>query len=512
MGTSTGRRTDAEHVAIALIAVGSAAFLWFITGPRGLGLSSDSMAYLSIARSLGEGDGLRRWGEDPVTTWPALYPTLLWVIAAVTRLDVLDAGRVLSAAMSVVLTLGTWGLLRRTVTDGRVRVAAVVVVVFGTETITVANKLLTDQAFAAGTVVFLLVLVIAARTGSLRWVVGAAALASALFLTRYVGVLLVPLGAVVLALLPRGRSRRARLRSAFVLVVAGAIAPTAQLLWNRSVSGSAFQQRAASATGDNTSFAALPEALSGWFIGQGRPGAVAGAIGVAGGLVVLAAATALVVAGRRTPARPAAEDRRAGDVVAARTVLGTATLLLAAATIGLRAVVAFDLDSRTILVLLAPAMVVLAAAVDAFTPRRGEAAPWWRSRTAVVVVFATWAVALGLFGIRAGLLGRPLGSGFADVRWDPTLDELRRTDVESLLPDGCDRRSNQPSVLLMAGVERVSPTTGVDPGAFGDRVCLVWITGDGEAGSEAELDAIRARLALDEVEAADTYAVLLSRS
>ena len=68
------------RVRLAAAAAGAGALALFATS-RGIGLSPDSISYISAGRSLASGGGLRVWHGAPLTDWPPLYPALLALLA-----------------------------------------------------------------------------------------------------------------------------------------------------------------------------------------------------------------------------------------------------------------------------------------------------------------------------------------------------------------------------------------------------------------------------------------------
>ncbi|MCJ7623218.1 MAG: phospholipid carrier-dependent glycosyltransferase, partial [Anaerolineaceae bacterium] len=68
-------------ILLTLIAISAAAVFILSTGEFGIGIRSDSVAYIWSARSLAEGSGLGRpdgvGNFKPMTHWPPLYPILL---------------------------------------------------------------------------------------------------------------------------------------------------------------------------------------------------------------------------------------------------------------------------------------------------------------------------------------------------------------------------------------------------------------------------------------------------
>src|SRR5512140_642868 len=79
-----------KHI-VPLIAAILAAAVLFIATPHGIGITSDSIVYITVARSIVSGHGWTFFGA-PVTLWPSLYPSLLSV-AGLIGFDVIEGAR-----------------------------------------------------------------------------------------------------------------------------------------------------------------------------------------------------------------------------------------------------------------------------------------------------------------------------------------------------------------------------------------------------------------------------------
>jgi len=72
----------------SLVAAALGFFLiYLLTGHSGIGVSPDSVAYLSVARNLDSGYGLTQFDRMPMIEFPLFYSVVLWVIARIARLD-----------------------------------------------------------------------------------------------------------------------------------------------------------------------------------------------------------------------------------------------------------------------------------------------------------------------------------------------------------------------------------------------------------------------------------------
>ena len=69
----------------------------------GIGVSPDSVTYISTARNFYEGKGLIGFDNQPTVVFPLLYPVFLAAVSFVTRLDPLIFGAVMNGLLFALL-------------------------------------------------------------------------------------------------------------------------------------------------------------------------------------------------------------------------------------------------------------------------------------------------------------------------------------------------------------------------------------------------------------------------
>ena len=453
-----------------LVALGAAAVA---TGVHmtagGAGASTDSVVYLSAARSLLAGDGLiafsRSGGMAPLTFYPPLYPIVLAALSAAGP-EVLAAARVLSVAAFATTSLVIAGCVgwttRRPIAAGAAGVATVASV-----------PLWSVHGWALTEPLFLLVLVVAVWTTAAevtgygdRWWIVAGIAAGAAALTRYAGVAVVVAVPVAIVILGT-RPRRARLLRAAAAAALGGIPSLVWLLATRA-SASGTGGRTVIARGfDPAQLRELVATLR-WWIAPRLP--VVAAFGV--GVVAV-----LVIAGVRRPGTPRERALLATattTVVAYGVVLVVNDVLLTSAT---------GWNNR----ILAPVYILLLLVVPVATARLAR-----RSRT------GRWIAGVAAVGLLAAVVARAAvespadrDRGFFDEPFsDPVLiGTVERSDaaVWSNFPD---------AIYLLTGVpargvpQRSSPHTGGAPAAgtatmddlvedLGAGALLVWFDAPG---------------------------------
>jgi hypothetical protein len=219
---------DIIRKALALFAILAAAGLFAIT-PWGLGLTPDSLAYMSAARSVAEQGDF----EALPTHWPPVYPLML----AATSIVVGDIGigaRLLQGsflAMNVLLIAAL--IMRRGDTAHRavsfLALAFVIMLSLQPSIWQVHLHLWTEPAFLVLCMTNILLLERSLRdSNAWRWLILAAVAAGVAVLVRYVGLFLIAANALILLLVASSWSMRDRL---FRVVVVATLSSTPFMIW-----------------------------------------------------------------------------------------------------------------------------------------------------------------------------------------------------------------------------------------------------------------------------------------
>ena len=222
------RRPSKSALLFCIPAVLGAALVLARETTHGVGLHSDSVIFVSVARNLLAGEGFLQFvqGWKPMMTWPPLYPLLL-AAPGLFGLDPLDAAGPLNAAIFglCVLVAGLW--LRR-------RLRSRWLAWWGCLAVMLSLPLVSAASWAMSEPLFILLATLAMaqadsflQNGKRRALAWAAAFAALACLTRYLGVALVGATALLLAAQPGAAVPvKAKRIAAYALV---ALAPAA--LW-----------------------------------------------------------------------------------------------------------------------------------------------------------------------------------------------------------------------------------------------------------------------------------------
>jgi 4-amino-4-deoxy-L-arabinose transferase-like glycosyltransferase len=260
---------------------------------KGPYVSPDAVFYVGTARNLLDGRGFAPPpGLPPVGHFPPLFPLLL---AAAGRfgLDPLDAARLVNvAALGAVVVLVGW-VVRSLTGSGTAGVAAAVLATAAVDLLALSGSALSEPLFLALALAGLVALsahLDGRRTaGSL---LGAAGLAAAALLTRYVGAALVAAGVAALVRFGKGRRWHGILDAG----VFGAVAVTPVvgfLAWAGRAPGAAGDRRLAWHAFDLDYVGQAARPLARWILPWPKPPA-----GLALAVLVVVAAAVVV---RRSP-------------------------------------------------------------------------------------------------------------------------------------------------------------------------------------------------------------------
>ncbi len=184
-------------------ALGLAVVLLAASSHHGLAVSPDSVSYLRAADDLTAGRAPTDARGDPFVAWPPLYPALVAAIALLTGQSAPAAARTLNAMLLVVLVVVFAGAARRLVARRSVRLLSIGCVALAPAVFGMALGALSELLFAVLALAALWAVAECRRSGSRRLLATAAGLAAAASLTKYVGVVVIGVGAC--SLLPRRR-------------------------------------------------------------------------------------------------------------------------------------------------------------------------------------------------------------------------------------------------------------------------------------------------------------------
>ncbi|MEN0072220.1 MAG: hypothetical protein AAGC63_14680, partial [Propionicimonas sp.] len=176
------RRELAIAVALGAVAAGLAIL---VSGGDMAG-GPDAVTYLSLAQSLGGGGGYENWLESPLTTFPPVWPGVIWLVSQLGFSDETAALAVIAASLVAIPPLALV-LLRRCTTSAPVRLLGVVAVALSPVVLPWGYLGLSEVPFTALVLGCLAAAVVSREDGRGRLIWLAVALAAVAPVVRYAG-------------------------------------------------------------------------------------------------------------------------------------------------------------------------------------------------------------------------------------------------------------------------------------------------------------------------------------
>lgn len=231
------RRRKLQQLAIILLPALVGMTLQLIATARfGAGLSPDSAVYVQAARQLAAGEGFTQlWPSPsgppkvvPITWYPPAYPAFL-AIGVKLGIDAKTFARFVAAILFGINIAIGMTFVRRVTRSIHVAIVAAAILCLSTDQLEVHAFALSEALFIAAVLLFLLFLVQYVGRPTLAMLVAAACCASLAGMTRYVGVILLPVGLIVCA---------RRWRHAITFLLIGSAANVVWYIRNKAVAGS----------------------------------------------------------------------------------------------------------------------------------------------------------------------------------------------------------------------------------------------------------------------------------
>lgn len=238
------------------------------TSAYGVGLSPDSVGYVSAARSLSAGAGFANYASSPITVWPPLFPAILSAVELIFGVDPFDSARVLNA-----LTFGgivaLIAFILRTYLPSRhthgFLALGLLWALFSKTLLGISVMAWTEPLFILFSLFFLLSLSRYLETGRFRFLVASCMLATLALLTRYIGVTLVVVAVTAIAA-SRSSTLKLRLVNAAMFGTFSVLPLAVWLARNWCVSGTLMGERAPSQYSLLTNLRYTRDTLFSWFL------------------------------------------------------------------------------------------------------------------------------------------------------------------------------------------------------------------------------------------------------
>jgi len=470
---------------IALAAATASLLTLAVTRITHAGVGSDAIAYIAIADNIEAGRGASLWLEDPLLTWPPLWPGMLAAGMKLTGLR----GDVVAVLINALVVAGCvvlgLAVARKILRSRQVLAVLAAGLAISPLLAGLAAFVQTEAVFALLSLAILWAIMRAGDEALPRWLVLAGLLTAVGFYVRYQALYVVPVFAFWLVL-----SSWLRGRGVWRSVAAGAwyavpaVAPSA--LWiarNLSLSDDPLGPRFPSDLGLPANLAGALRTIFKFVTSIPSAPLLPSAV-----LTLVAGVVAVVVLVRVTrPAGPSPQylERLRSAFCSWAGLLATFVAGFTALMVVSRSVVGFDdLDIRLLAPLLVPTSVLFLRYVEIVLLERESA----RAQTAGKVVLGVWLVPQVVMAL--ALVG-PANSIIADFGYnaDRAVAASHSPALEAM-PDGCIPYSNNAGDLYRSGFQaELSPRTVeykssqrtrqledlTERVEDGELACLVWV-------------------------------------
>lgn len=251
---------------LVLVLFGFAAFgfLLWVTGTYGIGLTPDSASYIAAARNIAAGRGAIVFDGSPLTMWPPLYPILLAALEVLLGLDAEFSARLVNAVLFGGIVYLSGLLFLRHLKSRWWAFAGTLFVLLSANLFQVGAMAWSEFLFVFLLLVYLVSFELYQEKARLVWFVTAAMAVGLAAVTRYIGVVLLPLGAVTVFLFCHSELK-SKLRAGLIFL-AIAIVPTALWAWRTfTLTGAPFGPRGIPQISLNNASNLTIDVLAGWY-------------------------------------------------------------------------------------------------------------------------------------------------------------------------------------------------------------------------------------------------------
>ncbi len=238
--------------------------IYLFTQHGGIGISPDSVAYISTARNIVEGDGFVLFDGKPLVAFPLLYPLFLASVMEITQTDILVCAPFLNGILfAIVIFLSGYIMSKFTAQSRIYKIVLLSVITLSPALIEVYSMLWSETLFILLSLVFFIAMHHYFSKTTFRSLLILSIVTAIAFDVRFAGVTLVAAGFVLIAL-NRDIHWRKRILHCIVFVIVGCSLVVANLIRNSlaSVHATGPRQKGITPLTDNIAYSA--RILSEW--------------------------------------------------------------------------------------------------------------------------------------------------------------------------------------------------------------------------------------------------------
>ena len=280
----------AAPLLLGLLAMTAIALVLYGTGTYGVGISPDSVSYLSTAKNLLQGKGFVNYSEGYYLRWPPLFPLVL-ALAGLSGSDSTQGARLVNAASLGLIVFLSGQLLLKHIRSKLIAFLVTLSVLFSLPLLNASVMAWAEPLYILCSIISLRALSGCLKQDSLIPLLLCSAFASLACLQRYMGITLVITGIVSLSFFSRHPSRHTRI-TAIALFCLLSITPSLPwLVRNYLISGTFTGHMYPAYYGLLKNISLTGEVLGSWFLPALVPAPLRS-------LMTIIAITSLVIASR----------------------------------------------------------------------------------------------------------------------------------------------------------------------------------------------------------------------
>jgi hypothetical protein len=235
------------------------------TSHSGIGISPDSIVYVSVARNINDHGALIEYGLKPVVDFPVFYPFFLSIITFFSRADVVSIAPYLNAFLFAGVIFWSGYLIDSFRESSRLyKVAVLLTIAISPSLFDVYTMLWSETLFILLTILFIVALTSYLRTYSMTRLLICALIAAVTCVTRYAGITLIATGLMIM-IFDRSFEWRKKTLHCFIFSLLSVSLLITNLVRNRIVSGELTGPRQAGITSLRDNIFYYGKVICSWF-------------------------------------------------------------------------------------------------------------------------------------------------------------------------------------------------------------------------------------------------------
>ncbi|HOE12572.1 MAG TPA: hypothetical protein PLQ35_12350 [bacterium] len=193
--------------------------MWLSTSKYGIGLTADSIHYISAANNLADGNGLVEYDGIPQVSWPPLYACLL-ALLSLASIPIPSGARVIHAILFAVILFCSGEIFRRHCRSRWLVLFAIFMLSVSYSLVSISICMWSEPLFIVLLLLTVLLIPSCFRRQSIRRLLAVSLLTALFCLQRYIGVTLaLTISAIILAYWPESSRRKRVVLSVGFLIV-----------------------------------------------------------------------------------------------------------------------------------------------------------------------------------------------------------------------------------------------------------------------------------------------------